>query len=312
MRIAVTGANGFVGSTLCSLLEATGHDVVALGRYRHGHGPGDILLLDDVSGLTNCFNGADAVIHLAARAHVIEDRAEDRLLEFRRINVEGTRNVAAAAVLAGVGRFVFASSIGVLGNTTGAGAFSETSLPAPVEPYAISKWEAEQLLREVEQRTGLELVVVRPVLVYGPRARGNFQRLLQLVAAERPLPLGSVRNKRSFLGVANLAELLLRCVVEPAAAGKVFVAADGDISTPDLLQVLATAMGRRCRVFPFPLLPLSLGAALVGKRAEFLRMTGNLQVDSSFARGVLGWSPRKSLIDGMSEMADWYAGLRRP
>jgi nucleoside-diphosphate-sugar epimerase len=306
MRIVVTGAGGFVGSALCNSLAAEGHQIIALSRHAD-----DRTRLDDASALTSCFNGADAIVHLAARAHVIDDRAADRLLEFRKVNVEGTRCVASAAVAAGVRRLVFASSIGVLGNATRNESFSEASEPAPVEPYAISKWEAEQILRDVERRDGLEVTIVRPVLVYGPNVRGNFLRLLRLVSSERPLPLGSIRNRRSFIGVANLCDLLSRCVTQREAAGRTFVAADGDISTPDLLRLLASSMGRRSHIFSFPLLPLSMGAALLGKRAEFLRLAGNLTVDASLAKHLLGWLPAKTLQQGVSEMGAWYASLQR-
>jgi UDP-N-acetyl-alpha-D-quinovosamine dehydrogenase len=302
LRIAVTGAHGFVGRELNAVLQKHGCKVLAIGRPDSG-GP----VLDDSPGWQRVLAGADAVIHLAARAHVLREAAAQPLEEFRKVNVQGALCVARAAVAAGARRFVFVSSIGVLGNETAGVPFSESTPPRPVEPYAVSKYEAEQGLKELEEQTGLEVAIVRPPLIYGPYVKGNFLRLLKLVAAGIPLPLGAINNHRSFIGVTNVSELLFLCAVRPLGVQRLFVASDGhDISTPELLGMLAALMRRTNRVFWFPNEPLRLLAAAVGRAGEYRRLASDLTVDSRLAREVLEWQPGKSLEAGMAEMVNWF------
>jgi nucleoside-diphosphate-sugar epimerase len=301
--IAITGAQGFVGRELCTLAQKHGCDVLAIGRP----GINDSPSLDDGPRLQRVLTGAAAIVHLAARAHVLRETAVRPLDEFRRVNVEGTLCVARAAVAAGVRRFVFVSSIGVLGNETTSEAFSETTVPRPVEPYAVSKYEAEQGLEALAQQTGLEVVIVRPPLIYGPHVKGNFLRLLKLAAAGIPLPLGSIHNRRSFIGVSNVSEVLLACAVRSLGTHRLFVVSDGrDISTPELLSMLSARMRRPNRVFRFPTAPLRLLASAAGRGAEYRRLASDLRVDSRLVRSVLEWQPAKSLEDGMAEMVDSF------
>ncbi|GFE82031.1 NAD-dependent epimerase [Steroidobacter agaridevorans] len=302
--VAVTGSTGFIGSVLCPMLSSRGHGLTAIRR--------ELLEASGAVGaarLEQALAGAGAVIHLAARAHVMNEDHADPLAEYRRVNLASTIQIAEAAHRAGVRRFVFVSSIGVLGNNSGDRIFTGSEEPAPIEPYAISKWDAERELRALAQKHAMELVIVRPPLVYGPRVKGNFLRLLRLVHRGVPLPLGSVRNRRSYVGVENLCDFLILCAFHRAAAGRVFVVADGeDVSTPELLRVLARGMNVPSRVFHCPLALLRLAASLGGRRAELHRLTSSLRVDASAARAALGWQPQTGLEAGLIDMARWFAG----
>jgi nucleoside-diphosphate-sugar epimerase len=303
--VAVTGASGFIGSALCRLLRSKGHEVRPIGRQLLDSSQGE----DSEDTLELAMAGATVVMHLAARAHVTKEEHADPLAEYRRVNLSGTLRVAAAASRAGVRRMVFVSSIGVLGNSSGERTFLETDEPAPTEHYAISKWEAEQELRAFAQASPLEIAIVRPPLVYGPRVKGNFLRLLRMLRAGVPLPLGSIRNQRSYVAVENLCDVLALCAFHPAAAGRMFLVADGeDVSTPDLLSMLAHGMQRRARLFRCPMTLLRMAATIVGKQAELQRLSSNLRVDSAAVRGALGWQPRVKLHAGLVEMAQWFAG----
>lgn len=252
--------------------------------------------------LRTALGGADVVIHAAARAHVLQERAADPLAEYRRVNVDGTLALARAAAEAGVRRFVFVSSIKVNGERTAPGrAFRADDAPAPGDAYGVSKWEAEQGLCALARETGMEVVVVRPPLVYGPGAKGNFAALVRRVARGVPLPLGAVRhNRRSLVGLDNLVDLIVTCLDHPGAANQVFLAADGeDLSTADLLQRVARAMGRPARLLPVPVWVLQAAAASLGKRAVAQRLLGSLQVDGSKARELLGWAPPVSVDEGL-------------
>jgi nucleoside-diphosphate-sugar epimerase len=307
-KIVVTGSNGFVGSTLSRMLQELGHEVVPVPRA--------LLLANRETGdsqvLELLMRDAAAVIHLAARAHVIVERQRDPLGEFRKVNLAGAVVTCEAAMRAGVPRFVCVSSIGVLGTDSGDRVFTEADPPSPAEPYAISKWEAEQALHALEIRwPSTKVVVVRPPLVYGPGVKGNFLRLLRLVHSGLPLPLGNVKNQRSYVGLHNLCEFLTLCAFHPHAKGLFLVSDHEDLSTPDLLDLIAEAMGKRSRVFAFPRLALFALATAFGKGAELERLTGNLRVDSSLARSRLGWSPSKSLRTGIVQMVDWYLAEAR-
>ncbi len=248
---------------------------------------------------TSALEGISVVVHVAARAHISQKVSGDPLAEYRRVNVEGTLNLARQAATAGVKRFVFISSIGVNGNIS-VRPFTAGDVPHPVEPYAQSKWEAEQGLWRIQQETGMELVIIRPPLVYGPEAPGNFGSLVRWIGKGIPLPLGAIHNRRSLVGIDNLVDLIIRCIDHPAAANQVFLAGDGqDISTTDLLRGVAKAMGRPARLLPVPAGLLYLGATLLGKRAVAQRLLDSLQVDISNARDLLGWEPPVSLEEGL-------------
>lgn len=305
--VMVTGATGFVGDTLVDALQDRARR--ALRQPAADPQRGDVVVGDigpdtDWSG---ALAGVDCVVHLAARTHVLREDAADPLAAYRRINVEATRQLARQAAAAGVRRFVFLSSVKVNGETTAAQPFSDIDPPRPEDAYGISKREAEDALRQTGADTGMEVVVLRAPLVYGPGVKGNFLRLLSAVDRGLPLPLASIDNRRSLIYVGNLVDAIVACIDAPAAAGKTFLVSDGeDVSTPVLIRKLAAAMGKPPRLLPCPVALLRFGAALLGQRAAAQRLTGSLQVDSSRIRRELGWQPRYSLDQGLNATVRWY------
>jgi nucleoside-diphosphate-sugar epimerase len=255
--------------------------------------------------------GVDVLVHLAARVHVMRDAAADPLAEFRRVNVQGTLNLAWQAAAAGVKRFVFLSSVKVNGEATSAphpsprpeGArerFREDDEPAPQDPYGISKMEAEAGLRDLAAQTGMEVVIIRPPLVYGPGVKANFAALMRAVQRGWPLPLGAVHNQRSLVALDNLVDFIVTCLSHPQAANQTFLVSDGhDLSTTELVRGLAHAAGVSARLLPVPVWALQAGAALLGKGDAVQRLCGNLQVDISKARSLLGWLPPVSVDEGL-------------
>jgi nucleoside-diphosphate-sugar epimerase len=302
-KVVVTGSDGFVGRSLTDMLTSAGHQVIPVTREQVVLGDRQI----SNPSLASAMRDSQALIHLAGRAHVTNESHADPLGEFRRVNLNGTLALADMAASAGVTRFVFVSSIGVLGNASGSRAFNEGDTPSPKEPYAVSKWEAEQGLHSLARNTRMQIVVVRPPLAYGPNVKGNFLRLLRLAASGVPLPLGAVDNCRSYVGVHNLCDFLISCAFHLSAGGRTFHVADGkDVSTPELIQTIAAAMGGRARMFRCPRALLRAAAAVLGKSAELNRLTANLRVDSSLARATLEWRPTKTFHAGIEEMARWY------
>lgn len=257
--------------------------------------------LDSDTDWSEALAGCHAVIHTAARAHVMRDTSMDPLAEFRRVNVDGTLNLVRQAIAAGVRRFVFVSSIKVNGEATAVGrVFTPDDIPAPADSYGRSKLEAEQGLRTLLEQAGREWVIVRPTLVYGPGVQANFLRMLRWLHRGVPLPLAAVRNRRSLIALESLAALLECCAGHPAAGNEVFLAADGeDLSTPELLRRLARFMGTRAPLFPVPPAALLAVGALVGRREWARRLLGNLQADASKARDRLGWSPALTVDEGL-------------
>jgi nucleoside-diphosphate-sugar epimerase len=234
------------------------------------------------------------------------------LEEFRNINTAGTERLARQAAQAGVRRFVYVSSIKVNGERTFEIPFRESDEPKPEDPYAVSKWEAEQALRRIADETGMEVAILRPPLVYGPGVKGNFLTLLRLVRSGVPLPLASVDNRRSFVSLDNLVDLIITCVQHPAAAGEAFLVADGeDLSTPGLIRRIARSMGTPERLFGFPPVLLQAASRAIGKRAVCERLCGSLQVDASKANRVLGWQPVSSLDEAMNKMTSWFMDYQR-
>lgn len=304
-RILVTGATGFVGQRVCSLLESKGAVVVKTSRA-HSSEPNtfQVAQLGPETDFTHALEACTAVVHLAARVHVMNDQATDPLHEFRLANTEGTLQLARQAVQCGVKRMVFVSSIKVNGE---AGEFTASSQPNPIDPYGISKFEAEQQLFEYAHHNGLEVTVLRPPLVYGPGVRANFLKLLSAVARGIPLPFGSVNNKRSLVHVGNLASAISACVEHPNAAGKTYLVSDNaDVSTAQLVREMANAFGRKPNLLPVPPWLIETAAALLGKRAAAQRLLGNLTVSPQKLCAELGWSPPFTLQAGMKETVDWY------
>ena len=308
-HVLVTGATGLVGSAVLQALHSrTGS--AARGAVRNGveatvgsAGPiwtpvGDIGPACDWS---QALADMRHVIHTAARVHIMRDAATDPLAEFRKVNVGGTVSLARQSAAAGVRRFILLSSIKVNGEQTEPGhAFASDDEPNPQDAYAISKHEAEVGLRAIAADTGMEVVIIRPPLVYGPGVKANFVALLRAVARGVPLPLGSIHNLRSLIALPNLVDFILTCLTHPAAANQTFVVCDGeDLSTPDLVRRMARAMDRPARLLPVPPSMLIAGAALVGKRAAAERLCGNLQIDNRKARDLLGWTPPIDVDEGL-------------
>ena len=312
LRVRVTGANGFVGRALCAEASVRGFVVGGVSRSAC-HLPGDteslvVGSLDERTDWRAALTGADIVIHLAARVHVMQDTATDPLVEFRRVNVQGTLNLARQAAAAGVRRFVFISSIKVNGETTELDQpFTADDEPAPLDPYGISKMEAEQGLRKIAAGTGMEVVIIRPPLVYGPGVKANFLSMMRWLRRGVPLPLGAIHNRRSMVALDNLVDLILTCIDHPAAANQTFLVSDGeDLSTTQLLQRLGRALGKPARLIPVPAMLLKVGAALVGKPAIAQRLCGSLQVDISKTQQLLGWTPPLSVDEGLKRAAEGY------
>lgn len=302
-KIVITGASGFVGRALAERLQCDGEQVLGICR-----GDRDLSFpivtipsLEDPWALRKTLNGAEIVVHCAARAHVMQDTAEDPLSVFRKINRDMTLAVARKSAESGVRRFVFLSSIKVNGeSTSGRGPFRPDEQACPEDPYGFSKLEAEQGLIEIASETGMEVVIIRPPLVYGPGVKGNFASMMRLVKKGLPLPLGAVHNKRSLVALDNLVDLIVTCIDHPDGANQVFLAGDGeDLSTTELLRAVAVAMGKPSRLLPLPAGLLMAGAAILGRKAVAQRLLGSLQVDISKAQSSLGWQPPLSVNDGL-------------
>lgn len=299
MRVLLTGASGFVGQGLLERMSTLPNLelVAALRRPVSGFPESVISLqlpgLEPDTDWQEGLKGIGAVIHSAARVHVMHDTFSDPLAEFRKVNVEGTLNLARQAAEAGVRRFIFISSIKVNGEGTSVNApYLADAQAAPADPYGISKMEAEQGLRALATETGMEVVIIRPVLVYGPGVKANFLSMMCWLHKGVPLPFGAIHNRRSLVALDNLVDLIVTCIDHPAAANQTFLVSDGeDLSTTELLSKMAVALGKPARLLPVPSRLLEAGAAMLGKQALAQRLCGSLQVDISKTRKLLGWSP---------------------
>ncbi len=316
MKLLVTGANGFVGQALCEHLAAQQNRVTALVR--------DVKTLSiyelttqnirrleadftDVSGFQNHLAGLDAVIHCAARVHQVNDTSADPLAAYREVNTQATLALANAAAEAGVKRFVFLSSVKVNGEFTQPGQPFRADQAAPQDPYGISKWEAEQGLREIAARTGMEVVIIRPPLVYGPSVKANFLTMMRWLHRGIPLPLGAIKNQRSLVALPNLVDFIALCLTHPKAANQTFLISDqDDVSTTDLLRGLGDALHRPARLLPLPQGLLKLGLKAIGKGSVAQRLCGDLTVDSSPATELLGWKPPLTVQQGLQFTAEHF------
>lgn len=304
-RVLLTGASGFVGQATGRALKAAGHSVRRVLRQA---GEGDVFRLDGIDGQTDwrgAFEGVDVVVHLAARVHQMADTAADPLAAFREVNTAGTEHLARAAAAAGVRRLVFVSSVKAVAEATSPGAYLDEDAQAlPVDPYGISKYEAERALHRVAAETGLEVVIVRPPLVYGPGVGANFRALMRLLGKGWPLPLACVDNRRSLVSVDNLADVLCCCVRHPAAAGRTYFVTDGEnVSTAELCRRIGRALGRPARLLPVPVCLLRLAGTLTGRSAAVQRLTESLALDSGRIRRELDWTPPYSLDQGLAATA---------
>ena len=311
MRVLVTGANGIIGARLCAHLRRAGHAVHAAVRSAdrvQGVSADRIVFVGDLAefgGWPEALAGVDAVVHLAARVHQMQEPVADPLPLYRRANTEVTERLAAAALAAGVRRFVYVSTAQVNGLNSGERPMREDDPPQLPTPYAVSKWEAEQAVWRVLGGR-MEAVVLRPPLVYSPDVKGNLLRLMRLIERGLPLPFASITAKRSLVGLENLADALVCCVAHPGAAGRSYFVTDGeDLTVPAIIRLIAQGLRRPARLLPFPPRLLMALARLAGVQEQMTRLCGPMQVDASRIRTELGWQPKQSPQQSIREMTDW-------
>ena len=313
MNVLVTGANGFVGGALCKRMVADGWHVrgtVRCTKQAASLPAGvEIVQVKSIgadSDWLDALNGVDAVVHLAARVHVMNDIVADPLSAFRQVNVAGTERLARIAAISGVKRFVYISTIKVNGEEEYT-PYTEQDIPKPKDPYGISKWEAEQALYETAKKTGLEVAILRPPLVYGPGVKANFLTLLKLVQSGFPIPLLNIDNHRSLIYLGNLVDAIVTCITHPNASGQTYLVSDGEsVSTPELIRRVASALGSPAHLIPFPLFLMRFAGMLIGKLPSVNRLLGSLSVDSAKINRELGWTPPYTMAQGLRETADWF------
>lgn len=319
MRVLVTGSTGFVGNKLLKVLAKKEHIDILAATHRH-----PINCSAPIRILKNCaisasmdwrehLSGVNIVIHTAARVHIMDDPASNPLEAFRAVNVQGTIRLAKQAAEMSVKRFIFISSVKVNGEETSYDeAYTPDAAPAPVDPYGISKMEAESELRALADRTGMEIVIIRPVLIYGPGAKANFLKMIQWLDTGIPLPFGAIHNKRSLVALDNLVDLIVLCMVHPAAANQTFMVSDDeDLSSPELLRRMAHALNKPARLFPVPASLLRLCACLLRKPNLSQRLCGSLRVDIRKTRDILGWKPVVTVDSALKEVAAHFQGKRK-
>jgi nucleoside-diphosphate-sugar epimerase len=304
--VLVTGANGFIGAVVGNALRNRGWQV--RGTVRSMSPEAGLVAVGDIGAMTVAdwqpvVAGVEIIVHLAGRAHVLKETASNPIAEFRRINTIGTQTLMTAAEQAGVRRFVFVSSIGVNGDVSNATGFTEESPVKPHKPYAISKYEAELLLRSMVAKSGMELVIVRPPLVYGAGVKGNFAKLQKLVTKRIPLPVGLANNQRTLVGVHNLASFLVCCVEHPRAAGELFLVGDEQpISTKELVKLLGRGIGKKVILLPLPPLLAQFGARILGKQDLYNQLFGSLIVNSTKAQDLMQWQPPFNIVESFGKI----------
>lgn len=315
--VLVTGATGFVGHFLCERLlsedfavRGTILESESTSYLVNGVEPVKVEPLGAETPWSHALEGINTIIHLAARVHIMDDPSADPMTEFRKANVDGTARLAREAAKASVKRLVFVSSIKVNGEECTTPYMSD-STPNPSDPYGTSKWEAEQILRKIENETGLEVVIIRPTLVYGPGVKANFLNMIKTINRGIPLPLASIKNKRSLIFIGNLVDALSTCAVHPDAAGKTYLVSDGEnVSTPELIRQTASALGVPVRLFALPVSIMKLAGKLTGKSGAVKRLTGSLTVDISSIGQELGWKPPFTMEEGLRLTAEWFKTTR--
>jgi nucleoside-diphosphate-sugar epimerase len=311
--VLITGSGGFIGRALCTRMLAEGWQVRGTvksesdsNRLPEGIEAVSIGSIDSDTKWDDALRGIDKVVHLAARVHVMDDTAANPLEAFRKVNVAGTKQLAQSAVSAGVRRFVFMSSIKVNGEGR-ATAYTENDEETPEDPYGTSKWEAEQELCKISRMTGLETVILRAPLVYGPGVKANFHNLLKIVDRGIPLPLAGINNRRSLIFLDNLVDAIIHCIGHIKVAGHIFLISDGEnVSTPELIRKIASALGKPVRLFYIPHFLMRMAGKFIGKSAAIERLFGSLTIDSTKIRKEIGWKPPYTMEYGLKETAKWY------
>jgi UDP-glucose 4-epimerase len=313
MNVLVTGSTGFIGRALINQLDIHSFKPLASVRKQTSLFPSHIsqVVGGDILPSTvwkETLSNIDVVIHLAARVHIMNDTNTNPLAEFRKVNTEGTLNLARQAASAGVRRFIFLSSIKVNGEASNLNyPFTSKDTYIPRDPYGLSKYEAEQGLKKTAEETGMEVVIIRPPLVYGPNVKANFLSMMKWLYKGVPLPLGSIHNKRSLVALDNLIDLIITCIKHSAAANQTFLVSDDeDLSTTGLLERMTKALGRKSRLIPIPPRIITLGATLLGKKDIAQRLCSSLQVDISHTKDTLGWKPPFSTDEALQKTADAY------
>jgi nucleoside-diphosphate-sugar epimerase len=310
-KICITGANGFVGKSLCKALISSNNSIKALARRMDSSLNSlkvEYIQIGDISldiNLKEYLVGCDCIVHCAGKAHIMNDTSN--LDAYQSVNIEGTKNLAEQAVLAGVKRFIFLSSVKVNGESTGNSddpkIFTNDDTPNPQDNYAISKFEAEKALWEIASKTNLEVVIVRLPLVYGKSVKGNLKSLIKLINYKIPLPFADIKNKRSLIGIDNLVDVLVRCIEHPNAAGKTFLVSDGeDLSTSELINLIASGMNRSIILFRLPRALLKFFGFILMRQGQIDRLIGSLQIDNSYVRKILNWTPPVSVEEGIRKM----------
>ena len=313
-KVLITGCNGFVGWHLCRRMLDEGILVRGVSRtIEKSNGPFEQVCVGDIGPYTDwndAMSGVDTIVHLAALTHVMDDIASDLESAFVKVNSYGTETLAKAAINRGVSRLVFISSVKVNGDGTSKKnsiAYTEIDSPLPNDAYALSKWKAECVLNKIASETGFEIVILRPPLVYGPKVKANFLRLLKVVERGIPLPLASVKNQRSLIYLDNLVDAIVTCIKHPKASGQTYFVSDGDdVSTPDLIRRIGSALGRPARLFPFPPLMLKMVGITTGKSATIDTLLRSLTINCSKIRRELDWKAPFSMDQGLRETAKWY------
>ena len=315
--VLVTGANGFIGSILCNRLVVEKWNVSGSVRSEKNYllvqGVKNVII-GDVNAVTDwnaALQGIDTVVHLAARVHVMKDSSTEPLQAYRKVNVKGTENLACQAAELGVKRFIFLSTVKVNGEENRK-AYTESDRPSPMDSYGISKMEAEKIISDIDVKTGMETVILRPPLVYGPGVKANFLRLLRVVDRGIPLPLASTKNQRSMIYVENLVDAILQCMRNPYAAGQTYLVSDRqNVSTPELIRMIAAALQKGPRLFRFPPLALYIIGRLTGRGPAVDRLIGSLTVDTGKIRNELGWTAPFTLEEGLRNTAFWYKSIKK-
>lgn len=313
MKLLITGSSGFLGSRVYEVAKTQGLEQRCVVRKPTLDDSAVIVAeINSQTDWSGALEGIDCVVHCAAHVHQMNDSASDLLEAYREVNTRGTLNLARQAAQAGVKRFIFISSIKVNGEFSPSGhPFQPDLVYVPDDPYGLSKYEAEVQLRELAEETGLEVVIIRPPLVYGPAVKANFLSMMHWVAKGIPLPLGAIHNSRSFVYVDNLVDLILTCCKHPKAAGETLLVSDGkDVSTTQLLKAVALSMNKRAHLLPIPMSIIDFASKLIGKPQISQRLCGNLQVDISHTRKILEWEPPVTFEQGIKRTAQAYLDSR--